>query len=74
MYPRRYAPGGLHSHTSFPFFPEKLPGENFPHNQLASGLRRRIIFSVVVKDLRLKDKDKDFMSKDEDKDKDLHRH
>jgi len=30
--------------------------------------------SLVVKDLRLKDKDKDFMSKDEDKDKDLHRH
>jgi len=27
--------------------------------------------SLVVKDLRLKDKDKDFISKDEDKDKDL---
>ena len=27
--------------------------------------------SVLVKDLRLKDKDKDLMSKDEDKDKDL---
>ena len=27
--------------------------------------------SVVVKDLRLKDKDKDLMSKDEDKDEDL---
>ena len=42
-----------------------------------------LLFSVVVKDLRLKDKDKDLMSKDEDKDeessfkdkdKDLHRH